>query len=169
MKIHIAHSPIGSKPHSLANRCKIIVIFTYICVSINKLLKNRSGILYGSTNRISSAISSTVLLLYRILLIFQILACPRQELELLAYGSEMESDVNVCVANSIFSDILWICKIWLVAQILSSHFSCFTQKSSFFTLICSLRFLPHNLFSFISLGIEINKIKVSSLRSAILL
>jgi len=43
-----------------------------------------------------------------------------------------------CAINSLFSNILWICKIWLVEQNISSHLSCFTQKSRFFTLICLL-------------------------------
>jgi hypothetical protein len=33
-----------------------------------------------------------------------------------------------CVADSLFSDILWICKIWSVVQNISSHLSCITQK-----------------------------------------
>jgi len=40
-------------------------------------------------------ISPTILLLYQIHLISQILVCPRQELGLLAYGSQSESDVSV--------------------------------------------------------------------------
>ncbi|MBS7551989.1 hypothetical protein KII05_11590, partial [Weissella confusa] len=64
-----------------------IVIFTSIYVFINKLFKIRSDIPCGHTDRISPAISPTILLLYRIHLIFQILVCPRQQLKLLAYGS----------------------------------------------------------------------------------
>jgi len=43
-----------------------------------------------------------------------------------------------CVTDLLFSEILWICKILLVAQNISSHLSCFTQKSRLFTLICSV-------------------------------
>jgi hypothetical protein len=64
-----------------------------------------------------------------------------------------------CVVDSLFSDIVWIYKIWLVAQNISSHLWCFTQNSRFFTLISSLCLLPHNLLSFCLLGTEINKSK----------
>jgi hypothetical protein len=33
-----------------------------------------------------------------------------------------------CIADSLFSDIHWICKIWLIAQNISSHLSCITQN-----------------------------------------
>jgi hypothetical protein len=61
-----------------------------------------------------------------------------------------------CVADLLFSNILWICKIWLVAQNISSHVSCITQKTN---QGFSLRLLPHNFLSFGSLGTEINKSK----------
>jgi hypothetical protein len=54
------------------------------------------------TNRISLAISPTILLLYRIHLIFQILVRPRQQLELLPYGSKLESDVSVLCCWFVF-------------------------------------------------------------------
>jgi hypothetical protein len=70
IEIHIPPSPIRFSPNSLANRCKIIVIFTRICVFVNKLFKIRSDNPYGPSDRISSVISPTILLLYRIHLIF---------------------------------------------------------------------------------------------------
>jgi len=70
IEIHIPPSPIRFSPNFLANRCKIIVIFTRICVFVNKLFKIRSDNPYGLSDRISSVISPTILLLYRIHLIF---------------------------------------------------------------------------------------------------
>jgi hypothetical protein len=61
-KIHIPLYPIWSRSNSLARRYKIMVIFTRIYVFINKLLKFRSDILNGSTDRISSAINPTIML-----------------------------------------------------------------------------------------------------------
>jgi hypothetical protein len=81
MEIHIPPNPIRSRFDSMASRCKIIVIFTRIRVFINKLVKIRSDILYSPINRISSMISPTILLLYRIHFIFYILIRPRQELK----------------------------------------------------------------------------------------
>ena len=66
-----------------------------MCVFINKLVKIRYDILYGPTDKISSMMSPTIMLLYLVDLIFQILVRPRQELDLLAYGSQLESDVSV--------------------------------------------------------------------------
>jgi hypothetical protein len=62
-----------------------------------------------------------------------------------------------CVTDSLFLDILSIWKFWLLAQNISSHPSCFAQKSRFLTLLCSQRLVPHNLLSFGSLGMKINK------------
>ena len=70
IEIHIPPSLVRSRLDSLANRCKIIVIVTRICVFVNKLFKIKPDIPYGYTNRISSAISPTILLLYQIHLIF---------------------------------------------------------------------------------------------------
>jgi len=95
MEFHIPPSSVRSRPDSLANKRKIRVIFTCICVFVNKLFKIKYDIPYGYMDRISSAISPTILLLYRIHLIFQILVCPRQQLELLAYGSQLESYISV--------------------------------------------------------------------------
>jgi len=47
IEIHIPPSPIRFSPNCLANRCKIIVIFTRICVFVNKLFKIRSDNPYG--------------------------------------------------------------------------------------------------------------------------
>jgi len=129
MKIHIAPSPVRSKPDSLTSRCTIIVICTCICVFVNKLFKIRSDILYGHTDSIYSAINPTILLLYWIHLIFQILVRFRQQLKLLApMARNWKATSAFCVADSLFSDIIWICKIWLAAQNISSHLSCITQK-----------------------------------------
>jgi len=84
-----------SRPDSLANSCKIIIIFTRFCVFYNKLFKLRPYILHDHLDCITSAISLAIMLLYQIYLIFQILVRPRQELELLAYGSQLKSDVSI--------------------------------------------------------------------------
>ena len=120
-KIYIPPSPIQSRPDSLASRCQTIVIFIRICIFINKLFKIRSDILYDPTGRISSAMSPTILLLYRIHPIFQILVCPKQELELWIVARKRKATLAFCVTDSLFLDILLICKIWLVAQNISSH------------------------------------------------
>jgi hypothetical protein len=139
---------------------KIIVIFTRICVFVNKLVKIISDITYGPTDRISSSNSPTILLLYWIPLIFQILVCPRQKSSnYWPIARNWKATSAFCVTDLLILDIFLICKIWLVAQNISSHLSSLTQKSRIFTLIYSLCLLPHNLLSFGSLGIKINKSK----------
>ena len=65
------------------------------------------------------------------------------------------------VADSLFSDIFWICKIWLVAKkiYILTTLMYHTKISRFFTLISSLRLLPLNLVSFGSFGTKFNKSK----------
>jgi len=160
-KIHIPPSPLRSRPDSLASRCKIIVIFTRICVFVNKLFKIRSDIPYGHTNRISSAISPTILLLYWIHLIFQILVCSRQQLKLLAYGSQLKSYVIVLCSwfVVVFKHSLNLQNLVSSTKYILTPLVYHPKKSRLFTLINSLRLLPHNLLSFGYLGTEINKSK----------
>ena len=73
-----------------------------------------------------------------------------------------------CVADSLFSDILWICKIWLVAENISSHLSCITQKKikAFRSNKLTMPFTSQLPFFWFFRNWN-QQIKVSSLRSAL--
>jgi hypothetical protein len=91
-----------------------------------------SNILSGPTDRISLAMNPTILLLYWIHLIFQILVRPRQELECWPMARKWKATSAFRVDDSLISYILSICKNWLGAQNISEQFSCFTKKIKVF-------------------------------------
>jgi hypothetical protein len=103
---------------------------------------------------------TTILLLYWIHLIFQILVPSRQQLKLLAYGSQLESYISVlCCWFVVFRHSLNLQNLVSSTKYILTPLVYHTKKSRLFTLISSLRLLPHNLLSFGSLGTKINKSK----------
>jgi len=135
------------------------------CVFINKLIKIRSDIPYSLTNSISSAISPIILLLYQIHLIFHILVLPRQELELLAYGLQLENNVSIlCHWFVVFRHSL---NLWnLVSSTIPTPLMFHTKIKAFHSNMFTMHFTSQ-LASFWFFRNWNQQIKVSSLHITI--
>ena len=120
-KIHIPPCLIQSKPDSLANKCKIIVIFTCICVSSTN--SSKSNLAFRTALRTIFPQWPAPLLCCFIEFTSSFISLYVLDKSSSCWPSahNWKAMLAFCVVDSLFSEILCISKIWLVVQNISSH------------------------------------------------
>ena len=120
-KIHIPPCLIQSKPDSLANKCKIMVIFTCICVSSTN--SSKSNLAFRTALRTIFPQWPAPLLCCFIEFTSSFISLYVLDKSSSCWPSahNWKAMLAFCVVDSLFSEILCISKIWLVVQNISSH------------------------------------------------